>query len=338
MEYQWLRNGEPIPGAIWPTLKAEYVRKGDFIAVTVRAKQPGGNGDKQTSDTVIIGNTQPVATFSGVEPGTPTSAEKLKALGVGYDHDSDNLTFVYQWMVNGEPVVGQEEQFLATSHFRRGDRVQIAVTPYDGEEFGMTLRSAPIVVGNSPPEIISDPPTHTEDGTFRYAVQTVDVDGDSVKFSLEGERPAGLEIDPATGLIQWKPVMPKSEVAYVFRVVAEDPEGAKSVQQITLNYKPLSFSGCCSGNPGMIIEVESNGRWLVEHSDRKAIQDECNDCQWKRVGLHHNGTGCGSSYHGYPGGCNSSYRDSLAAQLLFEKCSYGYLWQHAICQNRGCSP
>jgi hypothetical protein len=238
VEYQWLRNGEPIPGAIWPTLKAEYVRKGDFIAVTVRAKQPGGNGDKQTSDTVIIGNTQPVATFSGVEPGTPTSAEKLKALGVGYDHDSDNLTFVYQWMVNGEPVVGQEEQFLATSHFRRGDRVQIAVTPYDGEEFGMTLRSAPIVVGNSPPEIISDPPTHTEDGTFRYAVQTVDVDGDSVKFSLEGERPAGLEIDPATGLIQWKPVMPKSEVAYVFRVVAEDPEGAKSVQQITLNYKP----------------------------------------------------------------------------------------------------
>jgi hypothetical protein len=238
MEYQWLRNGEPIPGAIWPILEAEYVRKGDFIAVTVRTKQPGGNGDEQNSDTVIIGNTQPVATFAGIEPSTPTSSDKLKALGAGYDQDHDHVTFVYQWISNGEPIVGQDEQFLATSHFRRGDRVQVAVTPYDGEEFGMSLRSAPVVVGNSLPEIVSDPPAHLEDGTFRYAVQTVDVDGDPLKFSLKGKTPSGLEIDPATGLIQWKPVMPKSEVTYVFQVVAEDPEGAKSTQQITLNYKP----------------------------------------------------------------------------------------------------
>jgi hypothetical protein len=238
LEYQWLRNGEPIPGAIRPTLKAKYLRKGDFISVLVRARQPGGNGDEQTSDAVIIGNTQPVATFSGVEPGAPTSSERLKALGVGFDQDRDNVSFVYQWIVNGEPDVGQNEQFLATSHFRRGDRVQVAVTPYDGEEFGMPLQSAPVVVGNSPPKIVSDPPAQMADSTFRYAVQTVDVDGDPVKFSLEGETPSGLEIDPATGLIQWSPVMDGSEVAYVFRVVAEDPEGAKSVQQITLGYKP----------------------------------------------------------------------------------------------------
>jgi hypothetical protein len=69
-------------------------------------------------------------------------------------------------------------------------------------------------------------------------VQTVDVDGDPVKFSLEGKTPSGLEIDPATGLIQWKPVMPQSKGSYVFQVVAEDPEGARSVQQVTLGYKP----------------------------------------------------------------------------------------------------
>jgi hypothetical protein len=69
-------------------------------------------------------------------------------------------------------------------------------------------------------------------------VQAVDADGDPIKFSLEGETPAGLEIDPATGLIQWKPAGPGSQGSYVFQVVAEDPEGAKSVQQVTLNYKP----------------------------------------------------------------------------------------------------
>jgi hypothetical protein len=238
MEYLWLRNGNPIPGAIEPILETEYLRKGDFIAVTVRAKLPGGSGDEQTSDEVMISNTPPVASFAGVEPSTPTSSEKLKARGVGDDPDQDNVTFTYEWIVNGEPLIGEDERFLANSHFRRGDQVRVAVTPYDGEEFGMTLRSAPVVIGNSPPEIVSEPPARMEDNTFRYAVQTVDIDGDPIKFSLQGEAPTGLEIDPATGLIQWKPVMSKSEMTYVFQVVAEDPDGGQSIQEISLKYAP----------------------------------------------------------------------------------------------------
>jgi hypothetical protein len=238
MEYQWLRNGNPIPGAIEPILGTEQVRKGDFIAVTVRAKQSGGNRYEQTSDSVVIGNSQPVATFAGVEPGAPKSSEQLKALSAGYDPDHDEVDFVYQWIVNGDPLAGQDEQFLASKHITRGDRVQVAVTPYDGEEFGMTLRSAPVVVGNSPPKIVSDPPAHREDGIFRYAVKTEDADGDPLQFSLRGEAPQGLEIDPVTGLIQWKPATPESEFSYIFQVVAEDPEGATSIQEITLNYKP----------------------------------------------------------------------------------------------------
>jgi len=238
IEYQWLRNGNPIPGAIEPILGTEHVHKGDFIAVTVRAKQSGGNRYEQTSESVVIGNSQPVATFAGVEPGAPASSDTLKALSAGYDPDHDEVDFVYQWIVNGDPVVGQDEEFLASSHIRRGDRVRVAITPYDGEEFGITLRSAPVVVENSPPQIVSDPPTHTEDGIFRYAVRTEDADGDPLKFFLKGEPPQGLGIDPATGLIQWKPLTLKSEVTYVFQVVAEDPEGATSVQEVTLNYKP----------------------------------------------------------------------------------------------------
>jgi hypothetical protein len=238
IDYQWLKNGEPIPGAIRPILGKEHLHKGDFISVTVRIKLSGDNRDEKTSDIVVIGNTPPVATFAGIEPSSPQSNETLKASGAAYDLDNDQVDFVYQWMANGEPIVGEEEQFLANSHFQRGDRVQVAITPYDGEEFGMPLRSAPVVVGNSPPEIVSKPPAHLEDGTFRYAVKTVDVDGDPVKFSLTGETPAALEIDSATGLIQWKPDMPKDEVTYVFQVVAEDSEGEKSIQQITLSYKP----------------------------------------------------------------------------------------------------
>ena len=54
-------------------------------------------------------------------------------------------------------------------------------------------------------------------------------------FPLE-RRPDGMVIDSDTGVVEWQVVIPKGEVTYVFQVVAEDPEGGKSVQQITLKY------------------------------------------------------------------------------------------------------
>jgi hypothetical protein len=242
INYQWLRNGEPIPGAIQPILGKEHLHKGDIIGVTVRVKKQGDNVDEKTSDTVVIGNTLPVATFAGIEPSTPQSNETLKASGAAYDVDSDRVDFVYEWIANGEPIAGEDEQFLANSHFQRGDRVQVAVTPYDGEEFGVTLQSVPVVIGNSPPMIVSDPPERTEEGVFHYPVQVEDPDGDTLKFSLRGEAPTGLKIDPDTGLVQWKVVIPETEVTYVFQVVAEDPEGGQSIQEITLNYSPEAQS------------------------------------------------------------------------------------------------
>lgn len=116
--------------------------------------------------------------------------------------------------------------------------MQVAITPYDGEEFGMTLQSAPVLVGNSPPKIVSDPPERTEEGVFHYPVQVEDPDGDTLQFSLRGKVPTGLEINPTTGLVQWRVVIPETAVTYVFQVVAEDPEGGQSIQEITLNYSP----------------------------------------------------------------------------------------------------
>ncbi len=238
VSYQWLQNGEPIPGATRPVLERKYLHKGDFIAVSVRVHQPGGSGDERTSDAVTIGNSRPVATFAGIEPAIPSSSDTLEAVGTAYDQDDDTVSFVFQWIVNGETVVGQDEQFLLSDHFRRGDSVQAVLTAYDGEEYGSTIQSAPVVINNSPPKIVSVPPAGTENGVFRYAVQTEDADGDPLRFSLYGEPPAGLEIDPDTGLVQWQEVFPKGEITYDFKVVVEDPEGSRSIQQITLQYKP----------------------------------------------------------------------------------------------------
>jgi hypothetical protein len=234
--YQWLRNGNIIPGAIRRTLGSQHLHKGDFISVVIRVYQPGGSEQEATSDAVIIGNTVPVATFASVEPGTPKSNDTLKVVAAAYDYDGDEVSFSYQWMVNGEPIVGEDEQLLSGQHFRRGDRVQVAVIPFDGEEWGTAIRSAAVVAQNSPPKIVSDPPARTEKGVFRYAVKAEDPDEDTLRFSLRGKPPSGLEIDAATGLVQWQVVIPKGEITYVFQVVAEDPDGGQSIQEITLKY------------------------------------------------------------------------------------------------------
>jgi hypothetical protein len=234
--YQWLRNGSPIPGANGPTLGGESLRKGDFISVQVWAGQSGGEGVK--SDAVVIGNTAPVVEWVGITPNPATSSSTLEAVAKGTDRDQDQLTYAYRWLVNGETVVGQNESSLDKGYFRRGDRVQAAATPFDGTEWGKETVSQPIVIKNSPPMIVSMAPERLESMSYRYAVKAEDVDGDPVKFSLRGNAPPGMKIDEATGVIEWQVSIPKEPTTWEYEVVAEDPEGLKSIQKITLKYKP----------------------------------------------------------------------------------------------------
>jgi hypothetical protein len=64
------------------------------------------------------------------------------------------------------------------------------------------------------------------------------VDGDPMRFSLRGNAPPGMKINPETGLVEWEMVTPKEATTWEYEVVAQDPEGAKSVQKITLKYTP----------------------------------------------------------------------------------------------------
>jgi hypothetical protein len=43
-----------------------------------------------------------------------------------------------------------------------------------------------------------------------------------------------MVIDSKTGVVEWQVVIPEEPVTYVYEVVVEDPEGAKSIQTVTL--------------------------------------------------------------------------------------------------------
>jgi hypothetical protein len=238
LSYQWLKNGSPIPGAIRPVLSSGQHRKGDFVSVEVQASYPGGGMDRSVSDVVVIGNTPPVVRRISITPNPATSSDTLQAVVETTDQDGDQVSLIYEWTVDGETMVGQDDASLASQYFRRGNTVQVAATPQDGLEAGNTRVSDEVVIQNSAPRIVSVPPERAEEGLYRYSVQAEDPDGDPLRFSLGGELPDGMEIDSETGMVQWQVVVPDNEVTYHYEVVAEDSAGAKSIQKITLSNAP----------------------------------------------------------------------------------------------------
>ena len=240
VSYQWLRNATPIPGAIRPKLSGHHLNKGDFVAVEVGARYAGGGMDRKVSMTVVIGNTPPVVTRVAIAPNPATSSDTLRAVVAAGDQDSDHLSFIYEWKVDDETIIGQEGSTLASRYFRRGNKVQVAATPFDGVDMGKTRRSGVLVILNSAPKIVSDPPERAEKGVYHYAVQAEDPEGDPLRFSLQGQSPAGMEVDSETGVVQWQVGVHERPVSYKFEVVAQDPAGAMSIQEITMSAGPPS--------------------------------------------------------------------------------------------------
>lgn len=87
-----------------------------------------------------------------------------------------------------------------------------------------------VVRSNRPPEIVSTPVTEAVDGaTYTYPVVAVDSDpGDVVRYSLS-QAPAGMGIDPDTGVITWVPTA-EQVGSHDVTVVATDLAGASDSQ------------------------------------------------------------------------------------------------------------
>jgi hypothetical protein len=238
VSYQWLRNGTPIPGAIQPLLSSGHLHKGDFVTVEVQANYPKGRLDRSVSDVVVVGNSAPVLKRVTIEPSPATSGDTLQAAAYTMDRDNDQVSLTYEWTVDEEPIIGQYGPSLASHYFRRGSKVQVTATPFDGADRGNTKRSGVLVILNSAPIIVSVPPERVEQDVYRYVVKAEDPDGDPLRFSLGGQPPAGMKIDSETGVAEWQVVVPEKMVTYHFEVVVEDPEGAKSIQKITMSAAP----------------------------------------------------------------------------------------------------
>jgi 5-hydroxyisourate hydrolase-like protein (transthyretin family) len=127
VHYQWLRDGEPVDGAIEAAYAITEPDAGHRLSVQVTAEKEGyvsASADSEATDVVSHGplmNAQaPIVT------GTPQVGETLTAYpGVW---SAEEATFAYQWLRDGRPIAGATEAAYVLSADDLGAEMSVAVS------------------------------------------------------------------------------------------------------------------------------------------------------------------------------------------------------------------
>jgi hypothetical protein len=74
------------------------------------------------------------------------SSAGVIAKSVSYDADGDQVSYIIRWMVNNRPVGGAVSARLTSKFYKRGDKVQVLVTPTDPFGRGRPMLSQPLTI------------------------------------------------------------------------------------------------------------------------------------------------------------------------------------------------
>ena len=231
--YQWIKNNEEISGENKNILKRGNFKKGDLIQVKVTPSDGKVEGKPFLSIPIKILNYPPVIQEVRIEPKMAYANDQLKVHVKSYDGDGDSIYYIYRWEKNGVVLTEEKTEVLEKGRFKKGDLITVTVTPNDGESQGISKKTEPMTILNSPPIIVSSPPTSVEGNDYIYQVKAYDPDNDPISFALKSA-PKGMEIDKETGLIRWA-IRSQDRGTHSIEIEASDKEGAKSFQRFVLN-------------------------------------------------------------------------------------------------------
>jgi len=182
---------------------------------------------------IIFPETKSVSIESTINEDGQRILKVMLSLKIGAVEDFD---FTYKWFYNDEEISGETDNFVPWNNdYKKGDKIRVQIIPPNVDEDSYLVTDAELIVPNSPPVITSEPPTEIkgEDKMFEYKVETDDPDGDEVEIALK-KSPAGMTIEPATGLIKWNFTAEKPGSEYKIEIVATDSEGGNYTQEVTL--------------------------------------------------------------------------------------------------------
>ena len=230
--YQWFVNGVGVHGATSTSFDPSALRRGDVVTAEVVASNGQGESAPYRTTPVSLANAPPTISRVVLEQVSSTGGDHLLAKVEAADADQDDIRYEYRWLRNNSMVKEGPDNILETNRLARKDIVTVEVTPYDLDGAGLPARAAPLVVGNNPPRILSQPSVVTDPQSYEYAVEAKDPDGDTVLFELE-TAPAGMTIDRATGRLNWK-MPPALGGTHHVKLMVLDGQGGRGWQEFDL--------------------------------------------------------------------------------------------------------
>jgi len=167
------------------TIPSSAVDKDEVWSCSATASDGTATSARASSSSVTVVNTPPTLSSARLSTTTPREGDTLGVtLGSATDIDGDPISYDYQWYVNGSRA--GTGTTVDGDAFSKGDRVYVDVTPKDGTDSGITVRSDVATVDNTPPVVssitLSPSTARTIDPISASAVSS-DVDRDTISLS-----------------------------------------------------------------------------------------------------------------------------------------------------------
>jgi len=232
--YEWRISGRPIASGS-DSIDLKGVTKYDRIEVVVKASD-GKLQSEPTRAEASIQNRRPTLVGIALTPEPEVlPGETVVATAKANDPDGDSLVYRYRWLLNGEPQRTEGASF-ATKGLAKGDAIQAIAVANDGAADSDELASVVVRVGNSYPEIDSDPQGNWTDEGFSYEIRAHDPDNDGpLRYALK-TGPQGMRVDPVLGKVVWQPTAAQAGVHPV-EIAVSDAAGATTVQSFEITVK-----------------------------------------------------------------------------------------------------
>ena len=233
--YRWRIDGDVVQEG-QAQLDLGDVARGARVEVEVTASDGTAASDAVWASVEVI-DRPPTISGMAIEPiSSVAPGQSVVVYPTGTDPDGDEVTFEFQWLVNGNET-GTHGSTFSSEGLKQGDRIRVRVIATDGSTRSQPAESEDVVVGSAHPEFTSVPPGLTDEGVFRYLLEARDPDGDrNLRYRLK-QGPEGMTIDSVLGEIVWRPTA-ENAGAHTVSATVRDSSGLETTQTFEVTVAP----------------------------------------------------------------------------------------------------